>query len=288
MPCAGKGSHFEPSRRGEDEPHRATPAGEGEDEAHCAEPLGDDRRPGGAGETEIEPEDEHRVEDEVHEVETEGDDEGSAGVERTAEHAVPNGHEQHGRQGKGTDAQIGRCRIDEVWSGAQGAQQRPWKTEQHAHHRHAEHQADHCGGDGDAARTRSVVAAELSRHEGGGSVREEVENGERDPEDGGRNGKRTQRGRAETANVCSIDQRHERVGCQSPERRQCEPEDLFVVGRPAKSPDDCDHGPGAAVFCRYGHRSASGHSQQRGVRASQMSRPNWMMRIEMPAHSRDG
>jgi hypothetical protein len=69
-----------------------------------------------------------------------------------------------------------------------------------------------------------------ARDHGGRAVDEEVEDRERAREDGAREAERGDLRAAQMADDRSVSEHVERLGCEGPERRHGEPQDLAVVG----------------------------------------------------------
>src|SRR5699024_10721454 len=84
----------------------ALPRDDGQEPERHA-PLRDDRAPGGAGDAESDPEDEHDAEDGIADETEHGGDERGPRVLQAAEDAGRREHEEHGGDAEGADPQVG-------------------------------------------------------------------------------------------------------------------------------------------------------------------------------------
>src|SRR5690606_12435522 len=108
-----------------------------------------------------------------------------------------------------------------------------------------------------------------------GGVGEEVEGEEGEREEGGVDSQRRQRDRSQPGHEGGVDEREQRVGGERAEGRDRQRQDAPVDGA-------------QACLSGHGQYRRSSHDPHLGLRAVHTSRPNWMNRIEIPAHSSVG
>ena len=158
------------------------------------------------------------------------DHERGAGVLAAAQVSGSGQRDQHGRRAEEADAQVGERVRSDAGRRAHRAYHRRCDDEPHDRERHAEPEREPDAVDALLRGPGAVAGADPARDRGGGGVGEEVEDPERDGEQGSGDGEPGERPGAEVADDRGVGEDVERFGREGAEGRQRQAQDLAVAG----------------------------------------------------------